>query len=209
MKFKEAITKAKEASKDRKFKQTVEMIVNLKGVDPKNLSINDAYKLPAGIGKKRIICAVGSGDFIIKAKKAADIAIDKKEIGKYSNKKKAKELAKQVDFFVVEMSMMGEFAKALGTVLGPRGKMPLPKHILSFDTDPTNLIKELKDTARIVAKKSAVVQLVLGSEEMADEGLAENAEHLYEILAGKLERHAENIKNIHIKLTMGKPVKVE
>ncbi len=209
MDFKKAIEKAKAEENKRNFKQTVELIVNLKGVDPKKFSINDAYKLPAGLNKKRFVCVVGSGDVALKAKKSADLVIDKKNLAGYADKKKGKELANKVDFFVVEMPLMAEFAKTMGTILGPRGKMPLPKHIISFDTDPGKLIDELKNTVRMVVKKSAVAQLVIGDEDMSNEELAKNADFLYDILIHKLERGDQNIKNMYVKLTMGKPVKVE
>ncbi|MBR9681940.1 MAG: 50S ribosomal protein L1 [Candidatus Altiarchaeota archaeon] len=209
MDFKKTIKEAKAEDNKRNFKQTVELIVNLKGIDPKKFSINDAYKLPAGMDKKRFVCVVGSGEVALKAKKSADLVIDKKDIGSYADKKKGKELASKVDFFVVEMPLMAEFAKAMGTILGPRGKMPLPKHIVSFDTDPTKLIGELKNTARVVVKKSAIAHLVIGTEDMSDEELTKNAEFLYDILLHKLERGDQNINNMYIKLTMGKPVKVK
>ncbi|HDR53257.1 MAG TPA: 50S ribosomal protein L1 [archaeon] len=209
MKFKEAIAKAKAAENKRNFRQTVEMVVNLKEVDAGKLTFNDAFRLPKGPGKPRFITVVAGGEVGLKAKPVASLLIEKKDLGQYTDKKKAKQLANQTDFFVVELPLMGEFAKVMGTVLGPRGKMPLPKHIVPFNADPVPLIETLKQTVRMVVKKAPVVHLMIGTEEMSDEDLTENADFLYENLIHKLEKEAQNVKNVYIKLTMGKPVKVE
>ena len=208
MKFKEAIKKAREASKERKFDQTLELIVNLHGVNTKTYSLNDTVKLPAGRGKDLLICVVGTGDFVIKGRKCSEKTIDKNEFGNYKDKKKIKKFVSDVDYFVVEATVMADFAKVFGQVLGPIGKMPLPHHIVPPGGDPCPRATDLRKTVRIKAKKTAVVQVPVGTEKMSDEALEQNLKAVYEFILHKQERGKENIRNALVKFTMGAGVVV-
>ncbi|MBR9680242.1 MAG: 50S ribosomal protein L1 [Candidatus Altiarchaeota archaeon] len=208
MKFKEAIKKAREASKERKFDQTLELIINLKSIDTKSYSLNDTIKLPEGRGKDFVICVVGTGDFVIKGRKCSEKTIDKNEFSDYKDKKKVKKFVSDVDYFVVEATVMADFAKTFGQVLGPIGKMPLPHHIVPPGGDPCPRATDLRKTVRVKAKKTAVVQVPVGTEKMSDEDLEKNLKAVYEFILHKQEHGKENIRNLIIKFTMGKGVKV-
>jgi len=208
MNLRKAIEEVKKEAGKRKFKQTVEMKINLTGIDPKNFTINDVIELPRGINKEKKICAVGTGDFLLKAKKCADVVIDAKKLEKFKDKKEKKKLADEVDFFVVEAPVMAEFAKSFGPVLAPRGKMPLPQHIIPPGGDPCPVVERLRKSVRIVGKKSPVVHTVIGTEDMSIEDLETNAKAVLEYVVGKLPRGKHNLRNIYIKLTMSRPVRV-
>lgn len=209
MNFKDALKEAKDKCPERKFKQTVEVIFNLTGLDTKNFSLNDAITLPAGRGKPLAVCAVGNSDFVMLGKKTADKTIDKNEFEKYKTKKDVRKLSDEIDYFVVEAPVMAEFAKVFGQILGPKGKMPLPHHIIPPAGDPTGLISVLKKTVRIKAKKTAVVQIPIGTEEMSFEDLDKNYKAVYDYISHKLEQGKDNIKNIIVKLSMGPVVKID
>lgn len=208
MDLRKAIEEVKREAGKRNFKQVVEMKINLVGINPKNFSINDAIVLPKGINKERKICAVGGGDFVLKAKKCADKVIDAKEFGKIKDKKEKKRIANEFDFFVVEAPVMAEFARNFGPILAPRGKMPLPQHIIPPGKDPCDLIEKVRKSTRIVCKKSPVVHTVIGSEDMSVEDLETNAKAVLDYVVSKLPRGKQNIKSIYLKLTMGKAVRV-
>ena len=208
MKFKEAYKKAQEVAKECKFKQTIELIFNLKGIDKKTFSINDTIKLPAGRGKKNIICTVGSSDFVMKAKKYSDKVMDKYEFENFKNKKDIKKFSEGITYFVVEASVMADFAKTFGQILGPKGKMPLPHHIVPPARDSKPFVEGLKNAIRIRSKKTAVIQIPLGTEEMKLEDLEKNFRIVYEFVEHKLERGKDQIKNVMIKFTMGPAVKI-
>ena len=53
-----------------------------------------------------------------------------------------------------------------------------------------------------------VLQCRVGNENMADEEIAENIQAVVRRIEGKLKRGIQNIKSIHLKTTMGTPVKV-
>ncbi len=207
MDLKKAIEEAKK-SKKRGFTQTVEMKINLTGIDPKSFSINEIYELPKGINKKRTVCAVGSGDFLLNAKKCADLTLDiKKDMDRFKSKKDRKKWAEGIDFFVVEAPAMAEFAKNFGPILAPRGKMPAPQHILPPGSNPCPRIEKVRRSVRVVGKKSPVVHCVIGTEDMSTDDLESNAQHILEHVMNKLPKGKHNIKGVYIKLTMGKAVR--
>ena len=91
----EVIKKAKETDKDRKFTQSVEMIMVFKDVDvKKGFAINETVQLPKKTSKPATVCIMASGDMGIKAKNAkADLVVDENELSKLSgDKKKSKDI---------------------------------------------------------------------------------------------------------------------
>ena len=91
----EIIKQAKETDKDRKFKQSVEMIMVFRDVDvKKGFSINETVQLPKKTSKPATVCIMASGDMGIKAKNAkADLVVDENELTKLStDKKKSKNI---------------------------------------------------------------------------------------------------------------------
>ena len=206
MKLKKAFEEAKKAAKPRKFNQTVELIINLTGINTKVFTLNDAVKLPAGRGKEQNVCIVGTGDFVVAGKKCAEKTLDKNQFDDFKNKKEVRKFIKDVDYFVVEAPVMADFAKAFGQILGPKGKMPLPHHIVPPGGNPCPKAKNLKQTVRVRAKKSAVVQVPIGTEKMGIADLEKNAGAVVDFLVHKLDQGKNNIKDMRVKLTMGPAV---
>jgi large subunit ribosomal protein L1 len=208
MDFKKAIGEARKQAKERKFPQTLELIVNLRHIDAKTFSINDTVTLPAGRGKKASICVVGTGDFVVKGKKCGEKTVDKNEFGEFRDKKKVSDFTKDIDYFVVEATVMADFAKVFGQVLGPQGKMPLPHHIVPPNGAPCPMADRLRKMVRVRNRKSAVIQVPVGMEKMNDDDLEKNIRAVFEFIVGKLERGNENVKSALLKFTMGPVVKV-
>ena len=91
----EVIKQAKETDKDRKFEQSVEMIMVFRDVDvKKGFAINETVQLPKKTSKPATVCIMASGDMGIKAKNAkADLVVDENELSKLSgDKKKSKNI---------------------------------------------------------------------------------------------------------------------
>lgn len=209
MKWKKAFDEAKKAAKPRKFTQTVELIINLKSINVKVFSLNDAIKLPAGRGKELRVCVVGTGDFVLAGKKCADKTLNKHQFEDFKNKQDVRKFISDIDYFVVEAPVMADFAKVFGQILGPKGKMPLPHHIVPPGGDPCPKAKDMKRTVRVRTRKSAVVQVPIGTEAMSIEDLEKNIKAVMDFLIHKLEQGKENIKDVRLKLTMGPAVIVD
>lgn len=201
----EAIGKILEESKklDRKFKQNIDIVINLKNLDlenPKN-RIDEEVILPHGRGNEPKIALFASGELAIKSKKHVDLLIKPEAIEDLSkDKKKFKKIADGHDFFIAEAPLMPTIGKTLGTVLGPRGKMPKP---VPPNADVTGMVKNLKKTIRLRSKSSKTFHTIAGNESMSKQEIAENVDTIVSRLEGSLERGRMNIGSVYIKTTMG------
>jgi len=201
----ESVEKVLEESKkrDRKFKQNIDVVINLKNIDlnePKN-RIDEEIILPHGRGSEAKIALFASGELALKSKKQVDLLIKPEEIEDIAkDKKKFKKIADDHDFFIAEAPLMPTIGKTLGTVLGPRGKMPKP---VPPHADVSGMIKNLRNTIKLRSKSSKTFHTLAGNEEMSKEHIAENVDAIIKRLEGALERGRMNIGSLYIKTTMG------
>ena len=210
----QAIKKAKENSKDRKFVQSMDLIINLKDINLKNPEehVDVFTKLPHQIGKKIKVCALVGPELKEEAKKVCDLTIDSDEFPKFQgNKKELKKLANEYDYFIAQANIMANIAKVFGKVLGSRGKMPNPKAgcVVPPKTNLKPLYDNLQSTIRLLAKTSPVIYVKVGKEDMKDEEIADNILSLYNTLIHSLQKEENNISSVIIKTTMGKPTRLE
>jgi len=193
----------------RKFTQSIDLVVKLREIDlkkPEN-RINETIPLPNPPEKPLKICVIASGDLGTRAKTAgADMLVsrsDMENLGK--DKKAARKLAQDYDFFIAEAPMMPLVGRALGSFLGPRGKMPTP-------VPPTAPIEQIvsghRKMVRVRMREQPVLQCRVGTESMSDDKLVENIQAVFSRIEQKLERGVKNIGEILIKTTMSKPVKI-
>ncbi len=207
IKLEEAIQKAIEEQKDRNFKQSVELAINLRNVDmnnPKN-RVNEEILLPYGMGKPRKIAVFAGGELGLKAKEYADIVISPEEMDKFE-KKEFKKVASEVDFFLADIQLMTMIGKKFGVVLGPRGKMPKP---IPPNMDVSSMISRLRNTIIVRSKTSKTLHAHIGVEDMALEELTENATAVLKRMNSKLEHGRDDIASAYVTTTMGKGIKFE
>jgi len=204
-----AFAEAKANSKPRNFTQSMELIVNLKGINMKSPEsrINEAVPLPNTSGKPVKICVIADGDLIFKAKEAgADTVLTKADLEKLAgDKKSAKKLANSHDFFVARADLMPLIGRILGPILGPRGKMPEP---IPPTADVKPIIDRLRKSVRIRTRDQPVVKCRIGVETMSDSALAENAMAVLSAIEKKFSLK-QHLDSIYVKTTMGPPVEVE
>jgi large subunit ribosomal protein L1 len=200
--LKKALTELRTA-KERKFDQTVDLIVNLQKFDVKKSNVNIFVNIPHKIRDKKI-----AGFLEVKNKDIETITPD--EFKKYTNKSQLKSLVNNHDFFIAQASLMPSVATNFGRALGPTGKMPSPQLGILMNADEKS-IKELKSKINTSVKikiKEPSVKIPIGKQTMKDEEIIENILSVYNILLKTLPRNKENIKNIEIKFTMTKPYKI-
>ena len=205
----QVIKLAKETDKDRKFKQSVEMIMVFRDVDvKKGFAINETVQLPKKTTKPASVCIMASGDMGIKAKSAnADMVMDENELTKLSaDKKKSKKVINDYDFFLADTKLMPAVGKKLGQLLGPRGKMPTP---VPFNAPIESFLERFRSSVKIKAKGSLSLSCRIGEESMDDADLATNANAVMTAVEKTLPNGSKNIKKIMFKTTMGKAIKVE
>ncbi len=208
-----ALDKAKDASKKRNFKQSYDLIINLKGLDTKKQETNvDTFiTLPHTIGKKVKVCALVGAELEEQAKTIFDSVILSDDFVKYNDKKDIKKIANNFDFFIAQANIMPKVATVFGKVFGPRGKMPNPKSgcIVPPNANLKPLYEKLQHTIRITTKNAPLVQCSIGTEDMDTNEIAENGLAIYSSLLQLLPNEKHNIKDVYIKLTMGKPIRVD
>ena len=206
----EAVQKALEESKklDRKFKQSVDVVINLKNIDMNDAKnrVEDEVMLPHGRGREAKIALFASGDLALKSKSHVDLVIRPEEIEELAkDKKKFKKMADEYDFFIAEAPLMPTIEKTLGIILGPRGKMPKP---VPPTIDITNIAKNLRKTVKVRSKTTKTIHATVGREEMNKEQIAENIDAILKRLEGKLERGKLNIGSVYVKTSMGPPMRI-
>lgn len=198
-----AVQKALESAKKRNFTETVELAINLKDVDlalPKN-RIQEDIVLPYGRGKPVRICVIGGGELALKAKDVADFVITPEELGAIADdKKQAKKIANSTNYFIAEAPLMAVVGKRLGTVLGPRGKMPKP---IAPGADPTAMIEGLRKSVTIRTKDRKTFHAPVGTVDMPAEEIADNIELILKRVEARLEKGRHNIASVYVKTTMG------
>jgi len=203
----EMIKEAKTGQKERKFKQSVELIMVFKDIDvKKGFAINETVQLPKKLSQPASVCVVASGDLGLKAKSAnADRVVDGAEINQVgANKRASRKLINGYDFFLSDTQLMATVGKTLGQFMGPRGKMPTP---VPFNAPIDSILERFRSSIRVRLRNSLSLACKIGDESMSDGDLAANAHAVINIVEKKLPSGDKNIKKIMIKTTMGKLVK--
>ncbi|AAR39387.1 NEQ546 [Nanoarchaeum equitans Kin4-M] len=206
------VKKAREGKK-RRFTQTFELIFNLKNVDLRKYRLSTYIVLPRGRGKKMPILAIVGPENKELAEKYFDIVLTREDL-KQLDKRTAKKLAKRHYHVVAQADLMPELGKSLlGRFLGIRGKMPNPKagQILPPNLNEKMLEalrEKLNNTVRVNVKKHVTFGVPIGTEDMEDEAIAENADTVINEIISQLPQGKQNIDSVYLKLTMGPAVRV-
>lgn len=193
----------------KKFSQSIELVVKLREVDlkkPEN-RINETIPLPNPPEAALKICVIASGDLATRAKTAgADMIVSRQEIENLGkDKKAARKLAQDYDFFIAEAPLMPFVGRALGSFLGPRGKMPTP---VPPNAAIDQVVSGHRKMVRVRMREQPVLSCRVGTESMTDDKLTENILAVTSRIEQKLDRGIKNVGEILVKATMSKPVKI-
>lgn len=203
MELKEALVELRK-EKERKFNQTVDLIVNLKGLDFKKTNISTVVLVPHKFKEKKV-CA------FLNAKSDVVPTVIKAEFAKYSDKKVLKVLIRNYDSFIAHAPLMPAVATTFGKVLGPTGKMPSPQLGIMMNDTPEeikNMLNKVSKSAKIRIREGSV-KIAVGKTNMTDDQILENARSIYTGIINALPTKRDNVKNVLVKLTMTKPVEVQ
>ena len=206
--FLEALKKIREAEGKRNkkvnFDQTIDLIVNLKEFDVRKQSFNLVVQVPNKIKDKKI------AGFFEKDNNLIDV-VRKDDFGKYKEKKDIKKLVKKYDFFVANAKLMPAVATSFGRVLGPFGKMPSPQLGIIPSEEDSNVkavVDKINSSVKIIVKEPSI-KIGVAKENLDDEKIVENIVAVYNRILEALPKERDNVRNVKIKLTMGKPINVE
>ena len=203
MNFKENLDKLRKESKKRKFDQTLDLIINLKGIDLRRDNISLVVPISHKVKDKKV-CG-----FLTK-KSDLVTTITKPEFDKYREPGKLREIVKEFDFFISHASLMPSVASTFGKALGPSGKMPSPQLGVITEETPAvikSLLEKISKSVKIRIRE-ACVKVAIGKESMKDEDIITNLQTVYEAVVNALPTKKENVKNVQLKFSMSKPVEV-
>merc|ERR1712001_273273 len=179
-----------QASKDknRKFTESVELQIMLKNYDPqKDKRFSGTVKLPNVTKPKFTVCVLGNQAHIDEAKK-----LDKK-------------LAKKYDAFLASDALIRQIPRLLGPGLNKAGKFPA---ILAQGDDMVAKIGEMKQTIKFQMKKVLCLAVAVGDVSMTDDQLVQNINMSINFLVSLLKKQWQNVRSLHIKSTMGPPIRL-
>lgn len=193
----------------RKFAQSYDLVINLKNLVTKQEPIDVFVTVPHSKGRKVKVAAFVDQQLAAQAEQFCDLVIRETEFQKY-NPKSMKALSQDYDYFIAQATLMPKVAAAFGKVLGTKGKMPNPK--LGCVVPPTAmlepLIKKLNHTVRAQSRKGMALQCLVGKETQADSEIVDNILAVYQAVLKAVPNETQNIKNVALKLSMSKPVRV-
>ncbi len=192
----------------RKFKQTVELAINFKGIDfsKQDNRVNIEIILPNGKGKTMKIGVFATDRAVLEeARKNGVEVIDGAEIEKIS--KDPARLNSLLDYeLMAQPNLMPLVAKNLGQFLGPRNKMPKP--LVGSNASMANLAIELNKRISIKnrGKNLPTVHCIVGNEEMEPAKIYDNVREVLNTVTKKVG--GSHIRSAYVKLTMSKPLRV-
>lgn len=189
----EMIKEAKAATKERKFKQSIELIITFKDIDvKKGFALNEVVQLPK-TSSPATVCIIATGDMNQKAKAAkADSVIGTEELEKFgTNKRESRKFINKYDFFLADTKVMPTVGKTLGQLLGPRGKMPTP---VPFDASIEAFLERFRSCIKVRTRASLSVSSKIGDVTMEDSDLAINAHAVLSAIEKKLPNGEKNMK---------------
>src|ERR1700694_5635721 len=190
-----------------KFDETVDVTLRL-GVDPKHADqmVRGTVVLPHGLGKKKVVLVLASGEKLREAEAAgADFYGGEELVEKIQ-----KEGWTDYDAVIATPDMMRSVGR-LGKVLGPRGLMPNPK----TGTVTLDIAKAIKDVkagkVEFRVDKAGIVHCAIGKIKFDAAKLAENAHAVIAavVKAKPSASKGKYVKKITLTSTMGPGIPVD
>eukprot|EP01090_Pellita_catalonica_P013029 TRINITY_DN2_c0_g1_i1.p1 TRINITY_DN2_c0_g1~~TRINITY_DN2_c0_g1_i1.p1 ORF type:complete len:215 (-),score=37.31 TRINITY_DN2_c0_g1_i1:155-799(-) len=202
-----AVTTVLRPPRRRRFLETIELQIALKGYDPhKDKRFNGTIKLPSPARPNMRVCILGDDVHCEQAKKLGLEFLGLEELEKFNRDKKlVKKLAKKYSAFLASPSIIRQIPKLLGPGLNKAGKFP---SVIDSKTPLKVRVEELKSTVKFQLKKVTCINVAIGHIKMRDADLELNIKLAVNFLISLLKKNWQNLKSLYIKPTMGKAVRI-
>jgi large subunit ribosomal protein L10Ae len=193
--------------KERKFKESVDLQVNLKNYDcQKDKRFSGSIKLPNVCRPRMTVCLICDLRDEEIAKKAGVATQNQDELKKLNkNKKLVKKLCNQYDAFLCSESIIKNVPRLVGPHMNRAGKFPT---VIGLNENISEKITELQSTVKFQLKKVLCLGTCVGHAEMTEDQVRQNTVLAVNFLVSLLKKNWQNLKSVYIKTTMGKPQRV-
>jgi len=208
-KINQAVTKILEGSvsNQRKFTESLELQIGLKNYDTKkDKRFSGTVTLPFIPKPKKTFAILGDSVHNTQATRLGYDFYGVDELKRFNKQKKViKKFAKKYDFFLASDSLIKTIPRILGPGLNKAGKFPT---LLLQSDDIPEKVNKIKATIKFELKKSLCLGVVVGNREMKVSDLLQNILISINFLVSLLKKNWQNIGSLHLKSTMGKPIKI-
>ena len=203
----EALHKALADRKKRKFVESLDFQVMLRDFDPdKDKRFNSATTLNHPIKSSMKFCVIGTIGHVEEAKELQHEGVLVDDLKKFNNEPKLiKKWARKFDAILVTDSKNKDVTKLIGRYITSIGKLPITISEKEKVKDKTN---EILKTIRFRVKKVPWLAQSFGIDTLPEEDLKQNLTKSVNFLVSLLPKGWANIRTIHIKSSMGKPVQL-
>ena len=193
--------------KKRKFIESMDFQVMLRDYDPdKDKRFNSATTLNHNVKSGLKVCLIGTIGHVEEAKENGYEGVLVDDLKKFNNEPKLiKKWARKFDCILVSESKNKDVTKMVGRYITSIGKLPVT---ISEKEKVKDKVNELLKTIRFRVKKVPWLAQSFGIDTLAQEDLRQNLTKSVNFLVSLLPKGWQNIKTIHIKTSMGKPVQL-
>ena len=196
-------------TKDRKFTETIELQLSLKDYDvQKDKRFVGTVRLPSVPRPKMKFCLIADELHKQEIKKNnVDIEFtDLDTLKKFNKDKKlVKKWAKKYQTLLASDSVLKKVPAVVGPILAKIQRFPL---VVDHNAPLKNKLDDIKASVKFQLKKVTCMACAVGNIEMSDDDLKTNIMMALNFLASLLKKGWHNLKTVHIKSTMGKPITV-
>ena len=193
--------------KKRQFVESLDFQVMLRDYDPdKDKRFNSATTLNHNVKSSLKVCVIGTIGHVEEAKELGYEGTLVDDLKKFNNEPKLiKKWARKFDAILVTDSKNKDVTKLIGRYITSIGKLPVT---ITEREKVKDKASELLKTIRFRVKKVPWLAQSFGVDSLSHDDLRQNLTKSINFLVSLLPKGWQNIKTIHIKTTMGKPVQL-
>eukprot|EP00796_Vickermania_ingenoplastis_P012563 gene12563-8610_t len=203
----EAIQAVLTSDKPRKFKESIDLQVNLKNYDPqKDKRFSGSVRLPHVCRPRMTVCLLCDLVHEDVAKKVGVPTMNQEELKKLNkNKKLVKKMCNQYDAFLCSESIIKTVPRLVGPHMHRMGKFPT---VCGMNEPLQEKIQELQSTVKFQLKKVLCLGTCVGHLELNEDQVRQNITMALNFFVSLLKKNWQNLKSAYIKSTMGKPQRI-
>lgn len=191
----------------RNFIETVELQIGLKNYDPKkDKRFSGMLSLPHIPKPNKKVAILGDAVHLNEATRLEIDSYGVEDLKKFNKQKKViKKFSRKYDFFLASDSIIRSIPRILGPGLNKAGKFPM---LLTHSENMIDKILIMKSNLKFELKKVLCLGALIGNVKMSEEMLVQNISLAINFLVSLLKKNWQNVKSLHLKSSMGKPIRI-